>query len=867
MRKLVTILCVLGSFTLFGQIVDDFSDGDFTNDPAWIGDHDKFIVEEGVLRLYADDAGIAYLSTQSEVVANTQWQFWLRIAFTPSDNNHPRIYLVSDKSDLTAPLNGYFLQVGKTGGDNKRLYFYRQDGEETTKLMAGATQLADASNNVLRIRVLRDGAGHWQLLADAGGGDIFVPEGEVFDATHEATSWFGIRCSYTSSNNKRFYFDDFYVGDIIPEEPPSVVSVDVTSPNTLQIVFSRMVDRQTAVDVGNYFVDGGISHPLVVSYDEQVPNEVSLLFFRNFDVNLMYLMEISGVESPDGQVMVPWQGSFVHYVSKRFDIIFNELMVNSRPVVELPPHDWLELYNTTDLPLNLKDWVFQHGTTRRVLPEAHIPPKGYMVLTSEAAYPEMEGYGNVVAVPGLSATALTIGGNDLLLWDDKERLVSFVLYSSSWYGNAAKADGGWSLEKIDAYNFCEGAANWRASDDHRGGTPGEPNSVSANNPDVTPPRLLRAAAMDSLNVRLTFSEPMNEGHLLFAENYFVDHGIGHPVEISVVKPCFSRVDIVLDKPLERGVIYSVSVSDMLTDCAGNPISWHTSRLALPEAPSHFDVVINEVLFNPPDRGARYVEIYNRSDRVFGLSGMLLASLDTIEDVLTSVQEISEEAWLLFPGDYVVLTNDTAAVKRTYMAPAADVFAELSGMPRMTNASGYLVLASRGHLVIDALKYCESMHLPLLATVKGVALERLNPDMPTQDDSNWHSAAAAAGFGTPGYRNSQHMASFATGNMSFEVYPKIFAPDGSGGNETLNIHYNLDEPGYIANVRIFDSRGRLVRTLVKGKLLAARGTITWDGTTSDRLKAPIGVYVIHAEVFNQFGDVQYHKMTGILAGQF
>ncbi len=866
MRKLVTLLCILCSLTLFGQFVDDFGDGDFTNDPAWIGDHEKFIVEDGVLRLNADDAGMACLSTQSAAVADTQWQFWLRIAFTPSDNNHPRIYLVSDKSDLTAPLNGYFLQVGKTGGDNKRLYFYRQDGEETTELMAGVMNLADASNNVMRIRVLRDDLGNWQLLADARGGDLFIPQGEVFDSTYDITSWFGIRCNYTSSNNKRFYFDDFYVGDIIPEEPPSVVSVDVTSPNTLKVVFSRVVDRQTAVDVGNYVVDGGIGHPLVVSYDEQLPNVVSLLFFKNFEKNTVYSLGVSDVESPDGQAMEPWHGSFVHYVSARFDVVFNELMVNSRPVVELPPHDWLELYNTTDLPLNLKDWVFQHGTTRRVLPEAHIPPKGFLVLTTEAAYLEMEEYGNVVAVPGLSATALTIGGNDLLLWDDKENLVSFVSYSSSWYGNDAKADGGWSLEKIDAYNFCEGAANWRASEDYRGGTPGESNSVATDNPDLTPPRLLRAAAMDSLNVSLTFSEPMYEGLLHVLENFYIDRGIGHPLEVVPVEPDFSRVDIVLEKPLERGVIYSVAVSDVLTDCAGNPISGHSCRVALPEQPSGFDVVINEVLFNPPDRGARYVELYNRSDRVFDLSAMLLASLDTIENVLTSVQPISEVAWLLFPGDYVVLTNDTAAVKRSYMAPAPDVFAELNGMPRMTNASGYIVLATKGHLVIDAFEYCEKMHLSLLATVKGVALERLNPDRPTQDAGNWHSAAASAGFGTPGYQNSQYMANFATGNARLEVHPKVFAPDGSGQEDLLNIHYDLDEPGYIANVRIFDSRGRLVRILVQGELLAARGTITWDGTTSDRLKAPVGVYVIHAEVFNQLGDVQHYKLTGVLAGR-
>jgi hypothetical protein len=866
MRKYIVLLCVCWPVVVCSQFVDDFSDGDFINNPAWTGDHEKFVVTEDMLKLEADDAGIAYLSTQNELVADTQWEFWVRIAFTPSDNNHPRIYLVSDKSDLTAPLNGYFIQIGKTGGDNKRLYFYRQDGEETSQLLAGSINLAGSSNNIIRIRVVRDAIGNWQLKADGTGGHIFMPQGEVFDPYHTSASWFGIRCTYTSSNSNRFYFDDFYVGDVIPEGPPQPECLKVTSPNTLEVVFSRVVSHETAADVSNYRVDEGIGHPLVVSYDQHTPNVVSLLFFKNFETNTLYTLDVSGVESPDGQVMESWKGEFVHYVSSRFDVVFNELMVNSRPEVELPPYDWLELYNTTGLPLNLNGWVFQHGTTKRTLPDAHIPPGGFLVLTTEAAFPALEGYGNVVAVPGLSATALTIGGTDLMLWDDKERLVSFVSYSGSWYRDAAKANGGWSLEKIDVSNFCEGAANWEASTDIRGGTPGEANSVASDNPDTTAPRLLRTAVIDSLNVRLSFSEPMDETLLWVTDNYEIDHGIGSPATVKPVEPDFSRVDLLLESPLERGVIYMVEVAEKMVDCAGNAIAGRKSRLAIPESASAFDIVINEVLFNPPDRGARYVELFNRSEKVFDLADLLLSSKDTIDDVLITVQHISEEGWLMFPGDHVLLTNNAAAVQRTFSTPAPDAFVELAGMPRMTNTQGHVVLATKGHLVVDELVYYEEMHLPLLANVMGVALERLHPHRSTQDGSNWHSAAASAGFGTPGYQNSQYMSYNASDDMCFEVNPKVFAPDGSGLDDVLNIHYNLGEAGYVANVRIFDSRGRLLRTLVHGGLLAARGTMTWDGTTSDGLKAPIGVYVIHAEVFNQYGDVRHYKLTGVLAGQ-
>lgn len=866
MRCIVALLAMVLPFMLVGQFSDNFSDGDFTNDPVWEGDEEKFIVDNGLLRLYDDEAGTAWLATESGIVHHTQWEFWVRLAFTPSDNNHARIYLVSNQKNLTGPLQGYFIQIGKTGGDNKRIYFYRQDGEHLEELMAGSMNIAEATNNILRLRILRDGAGNWEFMADPSGGAMYVMQGHAFDNTYTTTSWFGIVCRYTVSNSRRFYFDDFYAGEIIPLEAPSVKNVQVVTANTLDVTFSGMLDHASAVNAMNYVVDGGVGHPLVVAFDDEHPSVVRLLFGDSFQENHLYTIGISGVANPDGQLMDAWEGQFVHYVSSLFDVVFNELMVNSRPEVALPPHDWLELYNTTELPLNLEGWVLQHGSTQRELPRAVLPPKGYLVLCTEEAYELMQGYGNVAAVPGLSATALTIGGTDLVLWDDRGNLISFVSYNSLWYRNPAKAQGGWSLEKIDPYNFCQGAENWTASVNENGGTPGMQNSVFGSNPDQSPPRLLRAAPLDSLNVRLTFSEPMDRRFLEDVQHYAIDHDIGRPLSVEPLLPDLARLDMLLPGPLQPGVIYTLTVSGLLTDCAGNNISQRQCPLALAEKAAAGDLVINEILFNPPDFGARYIELFNPSDKVFDLADFVIASEDTLEHLLTTVQNISQEGFLFFPGDYVVLTADTAAVKRTFLSPAPDAFMQLAAMPRMTNAGGIAVLATRGHQQIDKLIYTEDMHVPLLTSAKGVALERLSPNRPTQDVFNWHSAAASAGFGTPGYRNSQHLVHHANKDTSFSLGQKIFAPDGSGHNDVLNIFYTLEQPGYVANIRVFDSRGRPVRLLVQGKLLATSGVINWDGTNDAGLKASVGLYIIHVEVFNTSGNVHHHKLTAVLAGQ-
>ncbi len=867
MRNLIFLCLICIPLLLFSQFTDDFSDGDFTQNPPWEGDRDKFVVEDGMLRLNDSEAGMAYLSTESAAMDHTQWDFWIRIAFTPSDNNHPRIYLTSNSSDLTAPLNGYFLQIGKTGGDNKRLYFYRQDGSETSLLMTGSLNIADGTNNVMRIRAVRDGAGFWQFFADPSGNTMFIPQGEAFDNTYTTTTWFGIRCTYTVSNSKRFYFDDFRVGEIIPEEPPCVHSIQVVAPNTLDVLFSRIITQASASNPQNYFVYDGPGHPMVAAFDDQHPYRVRLLFAENFQENNLYTIRVTGVESPDGQAMEVFEGDFVHYVSQRFDVVFNELMANSRPEVSLPPFDWLELYNTTDLPINIQGWTLQHGTTQRTLPEALIPPRGYLVLTTETAFPHMEEYGNVVAVPGLSANALTIGGTQLVLWDEEQHLMSFVSYSDKWYRNPAKATGGWSLEKIDPYNFCQGVENWMASEDPRGGSPGITNSVRADNPDIGPPRLLRAGFIDSLNVSLWFSEPMDDTWLWITDHYEINHDIGKPLSATPISPDFSCVHLRLAEPLRSDIMYTVTVSDMFTDCAGNNISGLSGRLAVPRQAQEGEMIINEVLFNPPYFGSRYVELFNRSGDVFDLADYLLASQDTLENILITLKNISDDSYLFFPGDFLVLSADTSAVKGTFLTPSPDAFLELDGMPRMTNSDGIIVLSNKSHQPIDRMKYYETMHLPLLSSVKGVALERVHPDRPSGDPFNWHSAAASSGFGTPGYQNSQHATHPEVKGVEIEIIPKVFAPDGSGKDDLLHIYYSMEQPGYVANVRIYDSRGRPVRRLVQGELMATSGAFTWDGTSDAGLKARVGVYVIHLELFNKEGSVRHFKRTAILAASF
>ncbi len=150
-----------------------------------------------------------------------------------------------------------------------------------------------------------------------------------------------------------------------------------------------------------------------------------------------------------------------------------------------------------------------------------------------------------------------------------------------------KSDGGWSLEMIDTHNPCGGANNWKASTNLAGGTPGAMNSVDGTNPDQQAPALLRAAAVDSVTLLLTFSEPVDLVQGGTPGNYAISEGVNAPAAAVVVSPGFSQVQLSLSTPIVANKVYVVSVNN-LSDCSGNVINaLNTARLVwqvLPTVP-------------------------------------------------------------------------------------------------------------------------------------------------------------------------------------------------------------------------------------------------------------------------------------------
>jgi CHU_C Type IX secretion signal domain len=161
------------------------------------------------------------------------------------------------------------------------------------------------------------------------------------------------------------------------------------------------------------------------------------------------------------------------------------------------------------------------------------------------------------------------------------------------------------------------------------------------------------------------------------------------------------------------------------------------------------------------------------------------------------------------------------------------------------------------------QYKEEWHFKLLDNKEGVSLERIDPAGRSQDAQNWHSAASTAGYGTPGYKNSQYKL-LAPANASIIISPKLFSPDNDGRDDIASIQYELSVPGFVANITVFDARGLPVRLLVRNGTMGLTGYWNWDGLDDSGNKLPVGTYIILTELFNLQGKKERFKSTVVLA---
>ncbi|MEP6710939.1 MAG: lamin tail domain-containing protein [Ferruginibacter sp.] len=864
-KLLFNLIAVIFLNTItIAQITETFGDGDFTANPSWAGGTADWIINSS-FQLQSNTTvanSTFYLSTANAKATTAEWDFYCQITFNPSSANYIDVYLTASVSDLTLnSTSGYFVRIGNTDDE---ISLYRKDATGAViKIIDGANGILNTSNNIMKIRVVRDAANQWNLSRDLTGmGNNFLSEGVVTDATYTTSAFFGIlvKQSTVASFAQRHFFDDIEIKNYVPDiMPPVLQSATPITNNTLDVQFNEPVDLISSQALINYVVSNGIGSPVTAVRDAANNSLVHLSFAGSFPNRTNLTLTVNGVNDLSANPINNGTIAFSYFTAAQYDVVIDEIMADPSPQVALPNNDWLELKNTSGFNINLQNWRLGGSGP---MPAYTLKPDSFVIVCTASAVAAMSVYGPVISVT--SFPSLNNSGDLVSLLSPQGTVIHAVNYTDDWYQNELKKGGGWTLEMIDTHNPCSGISNWKASVDAKGGTPAKKNSVDGANPDKTSPKLLRTYATDSVNIVLVFDESLDSVKAALATNYTISDGIGIPASAIPVGPLFDRVRLKLTATtaLLRNKIYTVTVAG-ITDCVSNTISAaNTARTGLYEHADSFNLVINEILFNPKPNGVDYVELYNRSNKIINLKNIYIANRAT-NGAVASITQLSTEDYLFFPQEFIVVTADAAAVKRDYIAQNLNAFITVSSTPSFNDDAGDVIILNEQGNIVDEVAYSDKWHFALISNTEGVALERIDYNAKSQDAANWHSASSSVGYGTPTYKNSQYRID-AEVKGDITVTPEIVSPDNDGLDDFATINYSFPEPGYVANITIFDAVGRPVRYLERNALSGIKGFYRWDGLGEKQQKLAVGIYIIYTEIFNLKGKTKKFKNVIVLA---
>src|SRR6185295_7750099 len=226
--------------------------------------------------------------------------------------------------------------------------------------------------------------------------------------------------------------------------------------------------------------------------------------------------------------------------ANRYDVVIDELLPDPSPAVQLPNYEFIELKNVSTTAFTIRNWKLSDGSTTATITTSFIlKPDSFVIICPGTAVTAFAPFGPVIGVS--SFPSLNNDADVIALYSAEGKLIHAVDYNSSWYNNAVKSDGGWSLEMIDTKNPCTGSSNWKASSSNMGGSPGKKNAADDNNKDEQPPALFRSYTTDNRTIAALFDEPLDSASAAVAANYTFNNDIGHPASAAVVMPMCTEV--------------------------------------------------------------------------------------------------------------------------------------------------------------------------------------------------------------------------------------------------------------------------------------------------------------------------------------
>jgi hypothetical protein len=143
-----------------------------------------------------------------------------------------------------------------------------------------------------------------------------------------------------------------------------------------------------------------------------------------------------------------------------------------------------------------------------------------------------------------------------------------------------------------------------------------------------------------------------------------------------------------------------------------------------------EVVINEIMYHPQNGYPEFVELVNTGETTIVLDGFIFSR---------GIGHNFQPGSNIFPGQGLVLTNDTVLFRNRYGFSAFGQFSK-----QLSNDGEILILKNRYNQTVDSVFYSDTIPWPLAADGNGNSLELINPLSDNSVYNNWKESAMMNG---------------------------------------------------------------------------------------------------------------------------
>jgi hypothetical protein len=534
-----------------------------------------------------------------------------------------------------------------------------------------------------------------------------------------------------------------------------------------------------------------------------------------------------------------------------YSVVVNEIMFAPNS----PEPEWIELYNNYSDTVDLNEWDIsnRYSSTKHIITNQNIPlpPGDYCILTKDinlftAIHPDISA--TIIQISSLPTYFLNNTGDAVVLFDNRGAIMDSVYYYPSWSDSAGN-----SLERIESKFNSNDSTNWGTSKDSLGSTPGFQNYLTPLEYNLS---IANAYPVDSTTIRVVVQNAGHQTAQNFSVSLYFDSNNDSLVNSSelidsreISSPLIFKDSLIIDFKWNNppsGERMLISVIDYDPDIR---LSDNTIFFEIKNRFQKNTIVINEIMYQPKTGDTEYIELFNPGNDSIDICDWRIT--DFRDTIFSAKYVISNSSFVIGSEEYLLVAFDLSIYNRfSYLRDSNYKIIIKDGCLSLNNDGDNIILTDLTGEIIDSVHYFPSWHNPDIEDVEGRSLERISPNLSSNDRRNWNTCANSLG-GSPAIQNSLYT-TIVPDNSSISFTPNPFSPDGDGYEDITIIHYELPSSTATIRLRIYDSSGRLVRTLAENEPSGSRGDVIWDGYNDNRNKARIGIYIVLLESLDSFG---------------